>query len=348
VVPGMVPNAVPGMMPNAVPGMVPNAVPGMVPNAVPGMVPNAVPGVTAGNAVSSAILYLAIVAIWAVILVPVLVRRSHDGSGTDTNAAGPGAEADAGSGPETAVRADAGALAPGAAQAAGAVYAEGLAREHGVTIEQGVAFEYEASFEYGEVRSGGMPEHEAAADREPAAGHDIIDHDQAAGDPGAGSPDDDITEPVLTVRGRALWSEGPGWHSLRRDRPRPVVTRQAALQARRRMLTMLVTLALVALALTARGLAPLWILVPPFAMLGLLALVLHEAAHADAESAARRAEARAAHRARQARIAARRRAEAARAAAAPEPTAEIIDISARVKDQFYDQYADAAVRAVGD
>ncbi len=31
-----------------------------------------------------------------------------------------------------------------------------------------------------------------------------------------------------------------------------------------------------------------------------------------------------------------------------EPSAQIIDISARVGDQLYDQYADATVRAVGD
>ena len=34
--------------------------------------------------------------------------------------------------------------------------------------------------------------------------------------------------------------------------------------------------------------------------------------------------------------------------AEPEPSAQIIDISARVGDQLYDQYADATVRAVGD
>ena len=34
--------------------------------------------------------------------------------------------------------------------------------------------------------------------------------------------------------------------------------------------------------------------------------------------------------------------------AEPAPTAEIIDISARVSDQVYDQYTDAAERAVGD
>ena len=30
------------------------------------------------------------------------------------------------------------------------------------------------------------------------------------------------------------------------------------------------------------------------------------------------------------------------------PSAQIIDISARIGDQLYDQYADAEVRAVGD
>ena len=34
--------------------------------------------------------------------------------------------------------------------------------------------------------------------------------------------------------------------------------------------------------------------------------------------------------------------------AEPTPIAEIIDISARVNDQVYDQYTDAAERAVGD
>ena len=34
--------------------------------------------------------------------------------------------------------------------------------------------------------------------------------------------------------------------------------------------------------------------------------------------------------------------------AEPAATAEIIDISARVNDQLYDQYTDAANRAVGD
>ena len=36
------------------------------------------------------------------------------------------------------------------------------------------------------------------------------------------------------------------------------------------------------------------------------------------------------------------------AEAEPTPGAEVIDISARVNDQVYDQYTDAAERAVGD
>jgi hypothetical protein len=36
------------------------------------------------------------------------------------------------------------------------------------------------------------------------------------------------------------------------------------------------------------------------------------------------------------------------APAAPEPDAEIIDITGRVGEEFYDQYADAKLRAVGD
>ena len=39
---------------------------------------------------------------------------------------------------------------------------------------------------------------------------------------------------------------------------------------------------------------------------------------------------------------------ARQAAAAAQHEAEVIDISGRVGDQLYDQYADAAVRAVGD
>ena len=74
-------------------------------------------------------------------------------------------------------------------------------------------------------------------------------------------------------------------------------------------------------------------------MLGMYLLLLREAALADSENANRRAEAE--HETRhRARARARERAQ--------RPGAQIIDISDRLGDQLYDQYADATVRAVGD
>jgi hypothetical protein len=98
--------------------------------------------------------------------------------------------------------------------------------------------------------------------------------------------------------------------------------------------------------------------VPPGALLAGYLLLLREAARSDAVQARRRAEAIAAQR-RAARERARDRSgraapAAAGGAAPPEEiveagfSAQIIDISARVTDQFYDQYTDATTRAVGD
>ena len=122
--------------------------------------------------------------------------------------------------------------------------------------------------------------------------------------------------------------------------------------ARRRLLGMLIALAVAAEVLAQMKLAAWWVVLPPTVMLvGYLAL-LREASRADAE----RAEARRA-----------RHAAAARAATggsgAPEasaeitvavdvagpvaPDAEVIDITGRVGEEFYDQYADK-LRAVGD
>ena len=86
-------------------------------------------------------------------------------------------------------------------------------------------------------------------------------------------------------------------------------------------------------------------------------LLLREVAHADAEARERQARERSAAMAREAREA-RQAADAQRGtrtgsspawpAHETPPAAEIIDISARVGDQLYDQYADARLRAVGD
>jgi hypothetical protein len=136
--------------------------------------------------------------------------------------------------------------------------------------------------------------------------------------------------------------------------------RARMVRGRRRMLWMLVILTAAAAGLAYLRLAAWWIVIPPVALLGGYLLVLREAARADAEARERLAV--------QARYAweaeARREAEAdaapgrttgtsvptalARDSAETDPRAEIIDISERVGNELYDQYADAQLRAVGD
>ena len=121
--------------------------------------------------------------------------------------------------------------------------------------------------------------------------------------------------------------------------PEPApISRSKVLQARRRLLTTLMTLAVVAAACTYLKLTSWWVCVPPAGMLGTYLLLLREAALADAEQGRWRA-------AEDRRVqAVRQRAHAER----EERTAQVIDISARLGDQLYDQYADATMRAVGD
>lgn len=115
------------------------------------------------------------------------------------------------------------------------------------------------------------------------------------------------------------------------------------LAARRRLLYMLLVLAIGSGTLAFTRMAAWWVVVPPAIMLlGYMGL-LREAAKTDAERrelAHTRATAAAA-------VAAARRA----APPAPAPDAEVIDISASLTEagqEFYDQYADAKLRAVGD
>jgi hypothetical protein len=125
------------------------------------------------------------------------------------------------------------------------------------------------------------------------------------------------------------------------------------LSARRRLLGLLVLLAIASGVLAGRGLAAWWVVLPPAVMLlGYLAL-LREAARADAERL------RAA-RSRPVRDPAARPGAARRTAAASPPPARpeasehqatVIDISAsreQSDEEFYDQDADAKRRAVGD
>jgi hypothetical protein len=144
--------------------------------------------------------------------------------------------------------------------------------------------------------------------------------------------------------GRAAAPDQPDAHAVL-----PMSPRSRAMQARRRLLTMLLTLTGGAIACFLLKLTPWWAVVPPAGMLGMYLLLLREASRADAERARRRhAEAvRAEAGLRRAEVASER-AEAAARSRLAEPSAQVIDISARVGDQLYDQYADATIRAVGD
>jgi hypothetical protein len=223
-----------------------------------------------GAALSSAILYLAIVAIWAIVLVPRWLRPPQASGTLESNLAEPviaspfedvaGAEEDAGDGESLP--------APGA-QAAG-----GLARP-------------------------------AAADR-----------------------------------------------------------RERILQARRRMLVTLTVITAGSVVIAGAHLAAAWVVIPPAVMLVGFVLLLHEAARIDTERAwaAARRPARGTGADATAGGPVRQQADPADGVevgvagaqagmASPQagvPSAQIIDISGRIGDQLYDQYADAEVRAVGD
>lgn len=125
--------------------------------------------------------------------------------------------------------------------------------------------------------------------------------------------------------------------------------RASIVRARRRALIALIVLTGGAVGIAVRHLAAPWVVIPPGVMLAGFVLLLREAARSDARRAreiATRWHAAAGSVGRPVQ------AGAAGGTGQPEPAtspgAQVIDISARVGDQFYDQYADAAVRAVGD
>jgi hypothetical protein len=226
-----------------------------------------------GAPVSSSLLYLAIVAVWAFVLVPRWLRRHH---------AQPQAQ------PESRIDAD-------------------------VEVDVEFAAEYAPGpqYHYTDVQDGDARSYSAEAQE---MSYDV-------------DVDVDVEVSQLAPTDRNT---------------RAPVSRSRVLQARRRLLTMLLLLTAVAVACTTLKLTSWWVGIPPAAMLGIYLLLLREAALADAEQARRRAEL-------ESRLwAARQRAYAAAMERDAEHSAQIIDISARVGDQLYDQYADATVRAVGD
>jgi len=140
----------------------------------------------------------------------------------------------------------------------------------------------------------------------------------------------------------------------------PAIRRAEVVKARRRLLTTLIALTVIAAGLVVTRIDAYWIAVPPTVLLSGYLMLLRKFAAIDAERARR---------------AARRRHAETLAGASLEPTvagqplvvaspavpepglgvpdtqphgAEIIDISGRIGDQVYDQYSDAANRAVGD
>ena len=186
-------------------------------------------------------------------------------------------------------------------------------------------------------------EHDEAPDPISEYRDDVHAHDyDVAGSPAEARPDPaPRTAAPLTPLG-PLAPRGP-------RAPRPSQSREQMMRARRRMFTILAGLTILTFLFVLSGLVQWWICVPPLAMLVLYVMLLREIATADAELARKRR----AWELRQARAEARadtwrRSHQVWEEAEAAEPTAEIIDISARVADQLYDQYADAAVRAVGD
>ena len=268
---------------------------------------------------SSAILYLAIIAIWACVLVPRWIHKPHRVPEADElpglKYVGASGQPGSGVGRGSSASGDAPPAAWAAASAAMGSAATGSANT--------------GSANTGSANTAGSDPGKAAE----ASPYE-------AGGNGAG-------QPVAIEEGVAWHRVTRSYHSEHQVGPRPqsqeAAGRARILLARRRLLTTLVMLAAVALACTVANLAPWWILVPPVGMLGGYVLLLREAAQADAEQVRWLAQEQAAQ-AEAARLRARRAWEASQ----PQPTAEIIDISARVADQLYDQYADAAVRAVGD
>ena len=291
---------------------------------------------------SSAILYLAIVAIWACVLVPRWLRRPHEQSSDQepvfetydsgqAEADGTGDPAGESYAPDLATQGEQEAAAYGDPVAWEELPVPG--RAEGVAeASYSVTATYSAEVTYSTEATAGEPAPDAYYDA-PAAGgdppyHYHVTHDAPAED-WQQEPADGWQQPCAPVR-----SPGPSPHIV---------------QARRRTLTMVLLITVAVMGCAFIGLTPWWTAIPPFIMLGLYLLLLREAARADFEHAHiwAEAQARAAQAAHRAELA-RERARQAEVASQPEPTAEIITLSRRTDDQLYDQYADAEIRAVGD
>ena len=252
---------------------------------------------------SSAILYVAIVAIWAGVLIPRWLRRDHAASGRDSKDVTTA---------ETERKAEvAEATAPPLRR-----------REDAPVLEAHPARVAHPAREARPVRREEPTAARAAAER-----------------PGPARP-----APRVETR-EETQAEVPRGGPLDQEHKK-------VLSARRRLLGMLLVLAIASGVLAYTRMAAWWVVLPPAVMLLGYLVLLYEAGKADAErrelarthAAAAAAEAAAV-------AAAKRAAPPAPATPAPAPDAEVIDISASLTvagHKFYDQYADAKRRAVGD
>lgn len=242
---------------------------------------------------SSAILYAAIVFIWACVLIPRWLKR-------DTSQA-------AGTSPD-------------------------------VTGDQPAGAGAEAHADGAETMTGDIAGHDAETGRatpdavKTAAQQKITAPAAAHEDPVADQADEPSYRPA-------------GYEAERAEARQRIVT------ARRRMLLILITLTVAAVGIVGLKMAAWWVAVPPVLMLGGYLMLLREASRADRERALLDAAAyRDEQRQRYAEEQEARRAAEVPAAPVVSPTARVIDISERVRDEdeIYDQYADGTRRAVGD
>lgn len=317
---------------------------------------------------SSAILYVAIVAIWAGVLIPRWLRRDTSAVERADDEAG---TADTEATPTTVPAPPARETAPRSRD--DAAPAERPAARPGPTPPAG--------------RPGPTPPAERPAGRQAPAARTAPAARQAPPERVAPAGRMAANRPVPPARATAPTAGRP-------DR-RPGIAavqerseeRKKVLAARRRLLGMLAVLTLGSCTLAATKMAAWWVIVPPFVMLAGYLGLLREASKADAErrelarasvagDAARRAAppavatsaapmtspapaagaaaaaAPAAPVARPAPLVPDRPAPLVRDRPAPlVPDAEVIDISGSLGEggeEFYDQYADAKLRAVGD
>ena len=253
---------------------------------------------------SSAILYAAIVAIWACVLIPRWLKR-------DTSQA-PASSPD-------------------------------------VAGDQTAGADQDAQADGAETMTGDMAGRDTDTDLTASAGDSAaaVDRVTAEERSAPAAAHEDSTASTATPAASADESDGQavGYADERAQ------TRKRIVDARRRMLLILITLSLAAAGIVGLKLAAWWVAVPPVLMLGGYLMLLREASRADRERALLDA---AAYRDEQRQRKAEEQ-EARRVAEAPPApvlarTARVIDISERVRDEdeIYDQYADGTRRAVGD